>query len=279
MTPLAYAAQGWPVFPCDSRKRPLTDNGFKDATSDEGQVREWWARWPYALTGVPTGEAIGCVVLDVDTKHGVNGFRTLDELNGAERPATPTALTPSGGAHFYFARPEGGLRNTAGERGRGIGPGLDWRGDGGYVIVPSPGSGYRWGERHFGNCQPLPVPAQLLPKITLAARTERPAQPIPHAIGLSRYAEGALDTAARAIINAPDGEQEATLNGECFSIGTLAGAGGIPVDFARKVLLWAGRQMRDYNPARPWLLGEVEFKVNRAFNDGMRQPRGSSHAA
>jgi hypothetical protein len=37
--------------------------------------------------------------------------------------------------------------------------------------------------------------------------------------------------------------------------------------------------MRDHDPARPWRLGEVEFKVNRAFNDGTRQPRGGSNAA
>jgi len=45
------------------------------------------------------------------------------------------------------------------------------------------------------------------------------------------------------------------------------------------VLLWAARQMRDHDPARPWLLAEVEFKVNRAFNDGMRNPRGGINAA
>src|SRR5436309_3268914 len=46
--------------------------------------------------------------------------------------------------------------------------------------------------------------------------------PTAEAIG---YVVAALDKAARAIINAPGGEQEATLNAECFSIGTLSGAG------------------------------------------------------
>ena len=69
------------------------------------------------------------------------------------------------------------------------------------------------------------------------------------------------------------------MNGEAFSIGTLAGAGGISADFALKVMIWAARQMRDHDPRRPWRLGEIEHKINRAFNDGMRRPRERTHAA
>jgi hypothetical protein len=275
---LEYATRGWPVFPCGARKKPCTDHGFQNATTNEQQIREWWTRWPHALIGVPTGELIGCVVLDIDTKDGVNGFRTLDEIDCLIRPATPTTLTRSGGAHLYFVRPEGGLRNTNGERGKGIGPGLDWRGDGGYVIVPAAGSGYKWDYWNFETCRPIPVPEHLLPKPTIIPKTERPGRPVQRVAGLSRYAEAALDRAARAIIGAPKGEQEATLNGEAFSIGTLAGAGGVPTDFACKVLLWAASQMPNYKPA-PWRPREIEYKVNRAFADGMRHPRGGYNAA
>jgi Bifunctional DNA primase/polymerase, N-terminal len=275
---LRYAARGWPVFPCNQRKKPLTENGFKNATTDEAAIRQWPR---FDLIGVPTGEVIGCAVLDIDMKNGNDGFKTLADLDGCPiLPPTPIVHTASGGAHLYFQRPECGLRNTAGSRGRGIGSGLDWRGDGGYVIVPSPGSGYRWGHWHFGNCQPLPVPEALLPKIKLAAETERPIRPPQRVIALSPYAEAALDKACRAMIGAPAGEQEVTLNSETFSIGTLAGAGGIPHDFALKVMIWAARQMRDYDPHRPWRLGEIEIKVRRAFAEGMRHPRqGGNHAA
>jgi hypothetical protein len=90
---------------------------------------------------------------------------------------------------------------------------------------------------------------------------------------LSPYAEGALDRACRAIIGAPDGEQETTLNGEAFSIGTLAGAGAIPADFARRTLIWAAQRMPDFDCRHPWRTAEIVRKVNRAFEDGVRHPR------
>ena len=283
---LRYGERGWPIFPCrwqgERRKQPLTEHGLHDATADPAIIKAWWSRWPDALVGVPTGEAIGYVVLDIDRKEaGADGLATLGKIDCPILPLTPTVYTASGGMHLYFRRPEGGLRNTNGERGRGIGPGLDWRGDGGYVILPSPGSGYRWDKRlHFGRYAPCAVPETLLPKIpATVAQQARPERSVKCAVGLSRYGEAALDKAARAIIDAPHGQQEATLNAECFSIGTLAGAGGVPGDFAKKILVWAARQMCNHNPRRPWQPGEIEFKVARAFADGMRQPRRGGHAA
>jgi hypothetical protein len=78
MTELVTAAvelaeHGLPVFPCVNQprgpedKRPLTAHGFKDASCDPDLVRKWWARWPDALVGVPTG--IRFVVIDIDLKH------------------------------------------------------------------------------------------------------------------------------------------------------------------------------------------------------------------
>jgi putative DNA primase/helicase len=274
---LGYARRGWPVFPChwagEQRKRPLIERGLLGATRDEAQIRDWWGRWPNALIGIPTGRATGFVVLDVDTKGAVNGFDTLAELGFAILPNTPMVHTPTGGLHLDFRaldNPE--IRNTAGAKGRGIGVGLDWRGEGGYVVVPSPGSGYHWDPHWNVDTVPLhPVPNALLPReparLLTGARSVRPAT------GLSPYAEGALDGACRRIIAAPDGEQEQTLNGEAFAIGGLAGAGALPIDFARGVLIWAARQIPNYNRRHLWRAREIEVKVNRAFEDGMRCPR------
>jgi len=286
MTPLyaalQYAERGWPLFPCrwkgERRKRPLTERGFHAATIDKVQIREWWRRWPRALIGIPTGRAIGAVVLDVDVKRPeANGFDTLDALGLAILPETPMAHTVSGGLHIYFAPPDHiEIGCTEGEKGRGIGRGLDWRGAGGYIIAPSPGSGYEWDPHWNFDTVPLaPVPAALLPREPERLASTRPIRPT---TGLSPYAEAALDSACRRILAAPAGEQEATINGEAFAIGTLAGAGAIPSDFARRALIWTARQIRDYDHRRPWRARELENKVNRAFDDGMRQPREARRA-
>ena len=63
-----------------------------------------------------------------------------------------------------------------------------------------------------------------------------------------------------------------------FGIGTLAGAAAIPADFARRALIWAARQVRDFDHGRPWRAAELENKVNRAFEDGLHYPRQTCRA-
>jgi hypothetical protein len=279
MTPLdqalAYTEKGWPVFPCRwdggprLRKTPLTRNGFKDAFRDPVAIRRWWARWPDALIGMPTGKASGFVVLDVDVKRPeANGFDSLEDLGHSILPETPMAHTESGGLHVYFRCPEQDVRNNASR----IAPGLDVRANGGYVIVPSPGSGYSWDSVwNLDTVEPAAAPIWLWP-----AATSRPITSAPIVLrckGLTRYSEKALDAAFESIVQAPAGAQEATLNAESFSIGTLAGAGGVPEGLALKALLSAANRMPDHDPAWPWRREEIEAKVRRAFQDGCAHPR------
>jgi hypothetical protein len=230
------------------------------------------------LIGSPTGRITGFVVLDIDSKRaGASGFDTLAELGFAMLPETPMAHTASGGLHLYFEPPGRiEIRNTAGAYGAGIGPQLDWRGEGGSIILPSPGSGYVWDPHwNFETTILAPVPAVLLPRTAdrpMSLQRMRPAS------GLSPYAEAALDNACRRIIASPPGEQEITVNREAFAIGTLAGAGAIPLNFARKVLVWAARQIPNYDSRRPWRASEIDRKIERAFSDGLRHAPGASRA-
>jgi hypothetical protein len=279
---LTYSWRGWPVFPCrveNGNKRPLVKEWQHVASTDEQQIREWWPRrFPHAAIGVPTGHGgARFVVLDIDVKRAQdNGFDTLAELGHAVLPDTPMVHTPSGGLHLYFDPGDRLIRNTAGKKGRGIGRGLDVRGDGGFVVVPGPGSGYRWDPVYKIDHLPL----ALAPDWLVAPEPDHHysgGRPVHPSAGLSPYAEMALDRACRRIIAAPVGEQEITLHSEAFAIGTLAGARGIPADFARRTLLWAARQICDYDPRRPWRPEEVERKVNRAFDRGLQHPRKASN--
>ena len=154
---LAYARRGIPVFPCEpGGKRPLTYNGFWDATADAPRVAAWWRRWPNANVGVPTGERSGLLVLDVDSDAGGPDSLVLLERSHGPLPRTAKARTGGGGVHLYFRYPAGEtVRNSAGR----LGPGLDVRGEGGYVVVPPSRtqSTYEWLDK-----APLAEPAWLL---------------------------------------------------------------------------------------------------------------------
>ena len=144
---LAYARRGIPVFPCEpGGKRPLTYNGFWDATADALRIEAWWGRWPNANVGVPTGESSGLLVLDVDSDAGgPDSLILLERLNG-QLPRTAKARTGGGGVHVFFRYPAGEtVRNSAGK----LGPGLDVRGEGGYVVAPPSRtqSAYEWLDR------------------------------------------------------------------------------------------------------------------------------------
>lgn len=156
-TALRLAAQGIPVFPCRPDKRPYTKHGFKDATADQNVIREWWRLHPDALIGLPTGQASGLVVLDVDRKPGRDGEATLSALvlNHGKLPDTYEARTPSGGQHIYFSRPADGLACSNDK----LGAGLDIRADGGYVIYPPSqvnGAAYEWVKIPGCGCPPMP---------------------------------------------------------------------------------------------------------------------------
>ena len=132
-TALAYTRRGWRVFPCAPRgKVPLTAHGLKDASTDEKQLTDWWDRWPSANIGVATGAESGFFVLDVDGKDGNESLATLEREHGP-LPTTVEAKTGGGGRHLLFKHPGQAVKNSAGR----LGPGLDVRGDGGYIVAPS----------------------------------------------------------------------------------------------------------------------------------------------
>jgi hypothetical protein len=126
---LAYAPEGLAVFPLNG-KRPLTLHGFKDATTDEARIREYWQKWPDANIGIATGAVSGIIVLDVDKRKG--GIETLAQLEKEHGPLPNTIKVKTGdGFHFYFKHPGGHIPCRA-----NILPGIDLKADSGYVVAP-----------------------------------------------------------------------------------------------------------------------------------------------
>ena len=139
---LDYAGRGWPVFPLDG-KVPRVPRGFLNATTDVAQIRQWWATWPDAGVAIATGAPSGLFVLDVDGETGADSLHEL-ELEHGELPETVRCKTGGGGEHYYFKHTGGEIRNSAGK----LGPGLDVRATGGYVVAPPTvhpsGRRYEW---------------------------------------------------------------------------------------------------------------------------------------
>jgi hypothetical protein len=121
---LGYAAQGLYVFPIKPRgKTPLTNHGFKDASTDPEQVRAWWTQWPDANIGIATGKKSGLFVIDVD------GDIPSDSI---PLPDKPTVITAKG-HHYYFEYLEGqDIRSRTKINGLPV----DVRGEGGYIVAP-----------------------------------------------------------------------------------------------------------------------------------------------
>ena len=125
---LKLAGVDMPVFPVSQDRKPLV-KWKSEATSDEAQVRRWWMRWPDAMPAMPTGSKSGVSVLDIDVKGGKDGYAALRDLGlDPVEVSRVRVKTPSGGEHVYF-RHHDGLTNSV----SAIGPGLDVRGEGGYV--------------------------------------------------------------------------------------------------------------------------------------------------
>ena len=131
----SLAAAGVPVFPCVVEgKRPLTRRGFLDASSDPEQVAAWWSRTPNANIGIPTGAPSGVVVVDVDV-HGPHDGRAAYQRAtdaGLVDGAGLLVRTPTGGAHVYFPATPGREQRSW----QAATAGVDFRGDGGYIIAP-----------------------------------------------------------------------------------------------------------------------------------------------
>lgn len=133
---LEYARAGIRVFPVvPLGKAPLTPQGFKDASTDPGQLARWWRWQPEANIGLVTGAVrSGIDVLDIDVHPGGDGFDALAkvEQEGLINSWSRIVRSPSGGLHLVFP-----ANDSPRQRSWAV-PSVhvDFLADGSYVLAP-----------------------------------------------------------------------------------------------------------------------------------------------
>lgn len=128
-----FAKRGWFVFPVtiSPKKLPFANFEWKEQSSNSiEQIEMWEKEFKQCNWAVDCGKS-GLAVIDVDTKKGKNGPKSLIELElmYGKLPETYIVSTPSGGLHYYFL---GSCKSGQND----LGSGLDTRSTGGYVLIP-----------------------------------------------------------------------------------------------------------------------------------------------
>lgn len=305
---LDTAAQGWPVFPLrPGAKRPalhMTERcprtgecagGHQTpeqrATTDPDRIRRAWTSGRPFNVGLATGPS-GLVVVDLDTQDpddpteppeewgdrgvgdGAGVLAWLATEAGETIPTTRTVATPSGGTHLYFLAPTGDgapqLRNTAGERGRGLGWKVDTRAWGGYVVAAgstTPTGAYRV----LVDVDPVPLPTWLCDRLRPPTIPAAPTGSIRTGSGrVARYVHAAITAETGRVHGAASGERNLSLYVASVALGQLVAGGSLPDHHARGVLLDAA--------ARHIAIGayshlQAEKTITSGMRAGVRRPR------
>lgn len=123
---LALYDMGFSLIPLKPRdKTPLIPwRAHQKRRASRSTIEAWYRATPNANIGIVTGAISGLVVLDLDDDEAIAE---------AERRGLPdTLMVRTGkGQHVYFRHPGYKITNRA-----GFLPGMDIRGDGGYIVGP-----------------------------------------------------------------------------------------------------------------------------------------------
>lgn len=252
---LSYIRRGWSVFPLiPGTKQPAVKLGpylTGAERMDEAAASRVWKHTQSQMPGIAvvTGKPSGIVVIDVDPRNG-GDFEAVAKT--IEDELRLCAATGGGGMHFVCAYPEGADHVPCGKT---IMPGVDRKGDGGYIVVapslhPS-GERYRWNEcgLTWTETEPSTLPAWV---------TERPA------LQQNDAGEPTQPWVAATLANPQDcrpGAQEETLSRLCWWA-----ARNLDPDIAEAVLgTWLARlPLGDVH--HPWTLDDLQPKLARAYD-------------
>jgi len=206
-----YAALMWGAIPVKADKRPALASWkeFQTRRASQEELQTWFGPHQIAIV---TGAISDLLVIDCDSPEAVDLVKRLLP----EGFQTPTATTPRG-LHFYFKQGAQQVKNAV-----NILPGVDVRGEGGYVVAP-PGPGRRWLTR------PDQCPLAELPQALAGLLTNRASEPLPlPATAPSQgapYGQAALANELANLAQTPQGQRNDALNASAFRLGQLVAGG------------------------------------------------------
>jgi archaellum biogenesis ATPase FlaH len=234
-----YHKRGFSVIPIQPReKKPLiTWEQYQTRKATLDEIQAWWTKWPDANVGIVAGTISGLVVIDLDTIEAKDRLKEL--LPDYDLQAVPRSRTGKGW-QLFFKHPGVILPNRA-----GVIPGLDVRGDGGYVVAPPSihpnGKQYRWEVPINGGLPKLPV--ELFKLISSPSST-----------GETSYRE--RFNTAQALAGVPEGQRDETL----FRLACKFRHADVPQDMAEILILEAAK-----NCEPPFFERLALEKIERAY--------------
>ena len=137
---LYYLRRGWSVVPVRRGEKipAIPWHQFQNRRATEAEIQDWFAD-PTMGVGIVTGAISNLTVADFDGDIGAATEQDILSRLGAG----PVALTGGGGCHRFFSHPGKKVPTR-----KGILPGMDIRGDGGFIVAPpsvhASGRQYSW---------------------------------------------------------------------------------------------------------------------------------------
>jgi hypothetical protein len=232
----------WPVLPLvPGEKRPLVSQGFHAATIDPDRVLDAWTTRPNSNVGLATGSVSGLVVIDVDVdrEKGIDGSVAMRHLAATLGPLTDRLVvrTPRGGWHLYFEHRGAPIPKSESR----LGPGIDVRADGGYIVAPPSRSkvgAWSW-SLPDGRLEPIQADLPALPDAWAEAMRKRERRKIQSATHSPNYVRTAIRDELHAVRAAREGTRNSTLNKSAYALAKFAESGQVRQGDLETLLLGA----------------------------------------